>query len=172
MSLYCVWHSGGVECGQNACMRVCASPHVRCEQRCYCCATVVVFVFSAGKRNKRSVRLDSRFCPSHDSCANTCCYQYLFIYPHKSRLTMCVDTSVGPHKHTGLTYRTELFRLLLPKKEENPTKCQHFQHCGFGVMGKIRSVVNSSYFNILLYNINYAQYIKCEYLNLSVLYIW
>lgn len=28
MSLYCVWHSGGVECGQNACISVCVLVHM------------------------------------------------------------------------------------------------------------------------------------------------
>lgn len=139
------------------CMHVCVcvcDAHVRCEQRCYCCATVVVFVLSAGKRNKRSVRLDSRFCPWDDSFANTCWYQYLFIYPHKSRLTICVDTYLCPHKHTRPRLPAQSF--LDCSFQEKPTKCQHFQHCGFGVMNKRRSVVNSSYFNILLYKINYT----------------
>lgn len=79
------------------------------------CVRCGVCVLSAGKRNKRSVRLDSRFCPSHDSRANTCCYQYLFIYPHKRKLTICVDTSVGPHKHTGLDYRHRAVKFVAVK---------------------------------------------------------
>lgn len=79
------------------------------------CDRCGVCVLSAGKRNKRSVRLDSRFCPSHDSRANTCCYQYLFIYPHKRKLTIFVDTSVGPHKHTGLDYRHRAVKFVAVK---------------------------------------------------------